>query len=114
MTASESSAGARMWVTVAVLGLAAALGYSLGIDRHQKVPVEQPHFEIPLDANALYQLKVAGVRAREAGDSAAAEWFDTVINIQKDRLVKWRPAGAKDGESARCPAAPSPFASIRE
>jgi hypothetical protein len=106
----EERGGLRLWVMTGVIGLTAAFGYSVGVDRRGKAPGDGPNMEIPLDANAVFQFQAAGRRARAAGEEDAARWFEQVSTAQRERLLTWaaRRSGAR--EKAPCPAAPSPFA----
>ena len=101
-----------MYATLGLLLLTTAFGYSLGVDRRGKTPLSPPPpMEIPLDPNAVYQLRAAAERARLAGDESVARWFETVSDVQRERLLSWKSVGSDrvEGSGPRSPVAPSPF-----
>jgi hypothetical protein len=104
----ETRGSLRMWVTLGLIGLTTAFGYSIGVDRRVTNPDEVPRMEIPLDANTVYQFRAAGERARAAGDEPTAQWFEHVSSMQRERLLTWnlkRPATC----AGQVPAPPSPL-----
>ncbi len=71
-----------------VIALSLGLGYSMGLNHVLDSPSNQIKLG-PVDAESIVLLRQAGQRAREAGDTATAEWLEQACSDSSDRLLAW-------------------------
>jgi hypothetical protein len=72
----------------AVIALAAAFAYSLGL-QHGADAARQSLGDMPIEPKTVLLMRDAASRARAEGDVASADWFEEVAQQQMEQMVAW-------------------------
>ena len=80
--------GNRAVVTLAVVVLGAALGYSLGVQRGIE-SVRERRTNLTVDPLMFQILEDAAARARNSGDADTADWLEDAVETNRERVLEW-------------------------